>query len=203
MCDYGHTMNNITDLLTKDEKLNIIKKTLNTNDIIFHEGDECLYLGIVESGYITISSYSFSGNEVIYNTLRSGDIFGNNLLFSSSNKYRGNVIAKEKSVVYLISKENLIKILQNNQDFLTKYLMIQSDFTKSLNTKMKLLAFDSAIDRFYYYMYINNNKITYKNVTELSSRLFLKRETLSRLLSKLEKNNEIIRDKNIIKYKNK
>ena len=52
-------------------------------------------------------------------------------------------------------------------------------------------------------MSLNDNKITYKTITELSNRLYITRETLSRLLSKLEKSGEIIRDKNTIIYKNK
>ena len=196
-------MRNILDLLTDAEKQNIIYKSLEMGDILFYEGDECECIGIVKSGYIVISSYTFSGNEIIYNTLESGDIFGNNLIFTNDKKYRGNVVAKEKSEVAIIKKNVLLNILKNNDEFLNEYLEIQSNFTRSLNTKLKLLAFDSALDRLYFYMSLNDNKITYKTITELSNRLYIKRETLSRLLSKLEKSGEIIRDKNTIIYKNK
>ncbi len=196
-------MNNILDLLKENERKNIITKELEMEDILFYEGDECECIGVVISGKIVISSYTFSGNEIIYNILESGDIFGNNLLFSNDQKYRGNVIAKEKSEVAIINKNSLLDILKTNDEFLKEYLYIQSNFTISLNTKLKLLAFDSASDRFYFYMSLNGNKITYKTITELSNRLFIKRETLSRLLSKLEKDGEIIRDKNTIIYKNK
>lgn len=196
-------MKNILDLLKENERKNIITKELEMEDILFYEGDECECIGVVISGKIVISSYTFSGNEIIYNILESGDIFGNNLLFSNDQKYRGNVIAKEKSEVAIINKKTLLDILKTNDEFLKEYLYIQSNFTISLNTKLKLLAFDSASDRFYFYMSLNGNKITYKTITELSNRLFIKRETLSRLLSKLEKDGEIIRDKNTIIYKNK
>ena len=181
-------MRNILYLLRDTEKQNIIYKTLEMGDILFYEGDECE--GIVKSGYIVISSYTFSGNEIIYNTLESGDIFGNNLIFTNDKKYRGNVVAKEKSEVAIIKKNVLLNILKNNDEFLNEYLEIQSNFTRSLNTKLKLLAFDSALDRLYFYLSLNNNKITYKTITELSNRLYIKRETLSRLLSKLEKSGD-------------
>ena len=196
-------MKNILDLLTLKEKENIIYKELKVGDILFYEGDMCDSIGIIKSGYIVILSYTFTGGEIIYNTLESGDIFGNNLIFTDDNKYRGNVIAKENSEVVIIKKNVLLDILKNNEEFLKEYLIIQSNFTRSLNTKLKLLAFDSARDRLYFYMSLNDNKITYKTISELSNRLFMKRETLSRLLSKLEKNGEIIRNNNTIIYKNK
>lgn len=196
-------MKNILDLLTLKEKENIIYKELKVGDILFYEGDVCDSIGIIKSGYIVILSYTFTGGEIIYNTLESGDIFGNNLIFTDDNKYRGNVIAKENSEVVIIKKNVLLDILKNNEEFLKEYLIIQSNFTRSLNTKLKLLAFDSARDRLYFYMSLNDNKITYKTISELSNRLFMKRETLSRLLSKLEKSGEIIRNNNTIIYKNK
>ena len=194
-------MKNILDLLTLKEKENIIYKELKVGDILFYEGDVCDSIGIIKSGYIVILSYTFTGGEIIYNTLESGDIFGNNLIFTDDNKYRGNVIAKENSEVVIIKKNVLLDILKNNEEFLKEYLIIQSNFTRSLNTKLKLLAFDSARDRLYFYMSLNDNKITYKTISELSNRLFMKRETLSRLLSKLEKSGEIIRNNSTIIYK--
>ena len=194
-------MKNILDLLTLKEKENIIYKELKVGDILFYEGDTCDSIGIIKSGYIVILSYTFTGGEIIYNTLESGDIFGNNLIFTDNNKYRGNVIAKENSEVVIIKKNVLLDILKNNEEFLKEYLIIQSNFTRSLNTKLKLLAFDGARDRLYFYMSLNDNKITYKTISELSNRLFMKRETLSRLLSKLEKSGEIIRNNNTIMYK--
>ena len=194
-------MKNILDLLTLKEKENIIYNELKVGDILFYEGDMCDSIGIIKSGYIVILSYTFTGGEIIYNTLESGDIFGNNLIFTDDNKYRGNVIAKENSEVIIIKKNVLLDILKNNEEFLKEYLIIQSNFTRSLNTKLKLLAFDSARDRLYFYMSLNDNKIIYKTISELSNRLFMKRETLSRLLSKLEKSGEIIRNNSTIIYK--
>ena len=188
----------LIDLLTEKEKHNIIYKSLSKGEFLFNEGIACEYLGIVISGNIKIVSYSFSGNEIIYNSLFEGDIFGNNLIFSSFNQFRGHVIAYSETKVALIYKDNLISILKNNTPFLEEYLKIQSDFTKSLNYINKILAFPDAIDRFYYYMHMNNNEATIKSVSDLERKLYIGRETLSRLLSKLDKEDKIIKkDKNI------
>ena len=98
----------------------------------------------------------------------------------------------------LIPKQNLTQILQENQVFLEAYLEYQSLFSQSLNTKIKLLSFDSAEERFLYFLYINKNKIEFDSVTSLATELFMKRETLSRLISKLIKEKVVDRKNNVI-----
>ena len=188
----------IIDLLNEQEKKLVKLSTYKEGEILFYENDVCYTLGIVKSGEITISSITFTGNEIIYNRLTKGQMFGNNLLFSSDNKYRGDVKASYKCEVYLINKDNLRKILMNNETFLNEYLAIQSNFARSLNTKIKLLSFTSAKERFLYYLFVNNNHIKFKNVTTLSQSLFLTREVTSRLISKLVDEGIIKRNKNEI-----
>ena len=152
----------ILDYLTKEELKLVKHQSFKSGEIIFHENDQCTSIGIVESGVVNISSITFEGNEIIYNTLRSGDIFGNNLIFSKEATYRGNVNSITDSKIAFIKKNNLVKILQSNEEFLIKYLEIHSEFTKSLNSKIKLLSFNSAKERFIYYLFINHNDITFK-----------------------------------------
>lgn len=192
-------MNNLIQLLTKEEKKALIIRSFKKNEIIFMEDSVCDSIGIVIEGNIDIVSYSFSGKDIIYNSLKRDDLFGNNLLFSNNPRYKGNVICREKSTVAFIKKEPLVSLLQSNEEFLKEYLKIQSDFGKKLNSKIKLLSFENALDRFLYYMYINNNEIQYKSVANLARDLYLERETLSRLLSKLEKQGTIYRDKYLVK----
>jgi CRP-like cAMP-binding protein len=146
-------------------------------------------------GNVTISSFSYHGREIVFNSLRESEIFGNNLIFSSDPTYKGDVIAKVESVVVLINKNLLLEILQNNNEFLQEFLKINSDFSKSLNTQIKILSFDKAEERFLYFMFINNNRYKYRSITDLSHLLFLKRETLSRLLTRLLLNKDINIDK--------
>ncbi len=192
-------MKNVLDLLSKEETKEVIYHHFKREEIIFLEESVCESIGIVIEGQIDIVSYSFSGQEIIYNSLQKGDIFGNNLVFSDSPKYRGNVVAKEKSTIAFIKKESLVSILQNNKEFLLEYLKIQSNFGKTLNGKIKLLSFGNALDRFNYFLFANNGRVEYKSITSLAKTLYLERETLSRLISKLEKEGAIYRDKHLIK----
>lgn len=186
---------NILNLL-KLEQYHLRK--LPKGNTLFHEGDTCKNIGIVIEGKLKISSFLSDGNEIIYNQLSTGDIFGNNLIFSSNPLYKGDIIALTDCQIALIDKKQLIEILSNNKDFLVQYLQIQSDFGKTLNDKIKLLSINSAEERLYYYLYINKNVISFDSIQDLANHLSLSREATSRLISKLIKEKKIKRTNNTI-----
>lgn len=192
ICDLNHSMDNLFTTLTQQEQVSLKYRHFKKGETIFHEDEKCENVVIVISGRITISSFTYGGNEIIYNTLLAGQVFGNNLIFSSDPYYRGDVIAKEKSVLVFINKKQLKQFLKENEQFLEHYLKIQSDFGKQLNAQIKMLSFDSAEERLLFYLKINDGKIPYHSVTDLSSILHLKRETLSRLLTRLSGEKKIV-----------
>ena len=185
--------NNILSLLTKDEQKLLEIKSLKRGSILYREGQLCTEVSIVVSGQVKISSMSYSGSELIFNLLENGELFGNNLLFSDNPTYKGDVVLLKDSTIVSIKKENLVKILQSNKNFMLSYLNIQSNFGKKLNSTIKMLSFSSAEERFLFYLHENKDEINYQSITELADILHLKRETLSRLLTKLEKKNAIRR----------
>ena len=190
----------LLQVLSKKEHKLVNGYQVTKNSIIAHEGDICESIGVIVSGKIDIVSYAFKGKEMLLNSLKAGDIFGNNLIFSSDPVYRGDVVAKEKCVIAFINKENLIFLLQNNQDFLKLYLKAQSDFGKALNARIQLLSFTNAEERLFYYASKNNNVITFKNVTSLAAQIGIQRETLSRLLTSLVKRHQIKKEKGKITF---
>ena len=185
--------NNILSLLSKEEQKLLEVKSANRGAYLSREGELCSKVSIVVSGGVKIASTHYSGSEVIFNILESGDIFGNNLIFSDNPIYKGDVIAIKDSMIVNINKDNLTNILHSNKEFLIAYLNIQSNFGKKLNSTIKMLSMSSAEDRFMYYLHENNDEIQYRTVTDLADILNLKRETLSRLLTILEKENVIKR----------
>ena len=184
-------MDKLVRLLKKNSGIQYSEFHARKNQTLFFEGDECHKIGIVISGKINIVSYLDDGQEVVYNTLSKDEMFGNNLIFSSSPFYRGDVVALEETDVVYVEKEDLLKALSGDQEFLETYLMKQSDFSKKLNFKIKLLTIDSAKERIKYYLTFNKGKIEYKSITKLSKELYLTRETLSRTLYKMSRDNEI------------
>ena len=190
----------LLQVLSKKEHKLVNGYQVTKNSVIAHEGDLCENVGIIVSGKVDIISYAFKGKEMLLNSLKAGDIFGNNLIFSSDPIYRGDVVAKEKCVIAFINKENLIYLLQNNQEFLQLYLKAQSDFGKSLNARIQLLSFTNAEERLVYYASKNDNVIVFKNVTSLAQQIGIQRETLSRLLTSLVKRHLIKKEKGKITF---
>ena len=182
---------NLLKLLSKEELENIKYIEIKKNEILFEEDSTCYNIGIVIKGRLSINSYSYNGNEIIYSIIDENELFGHNLLFSSTPLYKGNVMALKDSKIALIDKDTLIFLLQSNKVFLNQYLEILNNNAKSLNSKLKLLSFDNAMDRLLYFLFQNNNDITINSITELANRLFLRRESLSRCISKLKKDNII------------
>ncbi len=184
-------MNNLVKFIVKNSGIHYDEITAERNQTLFFEGDECKKVGIIISGKINIISYFSDGKEVVYSELTKNQMFGNNLIFSSEPFYRGDVVAMEKSVIYYVSREELMKALSASPEFLELYLKQQSDFSKTLNFKIKLLTIGNARDRFLYYLTFYNKQITYKSVTKLAKELYLTRESLSRTMYKMAKDGEI------------
>ena len=186
-------------LLSNKELKKVINKSLKTNDIIFRENDICHYVGIVTNGELTIRSINSDGKEIIYAKIKKGQCFGNNLIFSDEKKYKGDVIATKNSEVILLDEKLMLEVLKNNSAFLIAYLNEQANVIKELNSRIKLLSMDYAYERFMFYLKEHNNKIEYTSITSLSKELNIQRETLSRLVSKLKRDKQIIIINNIIK----
>lgn len=184
-------MEKLIKFITKNSGDEAVSITVKKNQTLFFEGDECKKVGFIISGKISIVSYFSEGSEVVYNVLEKGQMFGSNLIFSSSPYYRGDVIALEDSEILYVTKEDLLKMLSQDPKFLEAYLQTQSDFSKNLNFKIKLLTISSAKERLVYYLTFHKKEITYKSVTKLAKELYITRESLSRTMYKMEKNSEL------------
>ena len=187
---------NILDTLTEKKLKKLKIRSFKKDDVLFYEDDICESVGIILEGSVSIQSYLNSGRLVIYNTINEHDMFGNNLIFSSDPYYKGDIVALSNGRLALLDKHSLLHLLKTNNDFLTVYLNVQSNFTKQLNNKIKLLSIESAQERFMFHLHNNKNRIRYTTISKLADELYLSRETLSRLLSKLSK-------QHIIKIENK
>lgn len=181
-------MNFVEILETQNYQTKFFPKGTN----LFLEGEECRFIGLVKSGLIRIVSYSSKGTEIVYNEIKPNDFFGVHLVFGKDNKYKGNVIAYEDSEIFLIKKEEFAKLMQQPL-FFNEFMELESSFIKSLNHHIKLLSLQSAEERFLFFLQSNHGQITFKNVTTLAQSVHLERETLSRLLSSLEKRHLIRR----------
>ncbi|MXO03730.1 Crp/Fnr family transcriptional regulator [Flavobacterium sp. HBTb2-11-1] len=95
------------------EKYGVIKKSFDKNDIIFEEGNLPLHYYQIISGEVKMSNYNDDGREFIQGIFYNGQSFGEPPLFLNQ-KYPANAIAVENTEIFILLKENFMKLLEDN-----------------------------------------------------------------------------------------
>ncbi|MBE8725455.1 Crp/Fnr family transcriptional regulator [Flavobacterium hungaricum] len=95
------------------EKYDVIKKSFDKNDIIFEEGNLPLNYYQIISGEVKMSNYNDDGREFIQGIFYGGQSFGEPPLFLNQ-KYPANAIAVDNTVIFILSKDNFMKLLEQN-----------------------------------------------------------------------------------------
>lgn len=184
-------------MLENLNNFNFIKYKKGT--VIFHEGTTCKYACFVKDGIVRIVSHLINGNEIQFNRIKNGGVFGDMLLFSNNPIYQGDVIAETDVELYLFNKNDILNLLTSDRNFLINYLERISENGKKAKNDIKILTFKSVDDRLMFLLDINQGKIKYKTISDLANKLFVSRESLSRAIHKLEKDKVIVLNgKNII-----
>lgn len=188
--------------LTRDEKKSLKTVEFLAGQIIASEGEHCFQVGYLISGELKISTFTFSEKEETITIIKPGQLFGEVLIFTSSNKYLGTIYATKKSSVIFVKKEIFLSFLKSNELFLKNYLECLCD--QQLLNKMhnKMLQHKNINDRIMYYLYIHKdeeNNIYIKSVQNFADELSLPRPSVSRALSSLIAKKIIYKEKHFIK----
>lgn len=186
-----------------DKKLYKIKE-FKKGEIVFNAFDKCSSIGYVLKGLLSIKTFTFE-NEYEIRELSDNEIFGGNLIFSSSPFYLGTCIALKKTKILFFTKDNLLSAFKDN-NFLINFLKIQSDETLKVQKKVKILSQGTIKDKILFILYSNyleNNTYIYKikSKQSLANYLNVTRPSLSRELIKLKNENIIEYNKSSITLK--
>ncbi|PXY45454.1 Crp/Fnr family transcriptional regulator [Flavobacterium hydrophilum] len=95
------------------EKYSAVMKSFGKNDIIFEEGNLPTHYYQVISGEVKMSNYNDDGREFIQGIFYKEQSFGEPPLFLNQ-KYPANAIAVDESEIFLLSKSNFMKLLEEN-----------------------------------------------------------------------------------------
>jgi CBS domain-containing protein len=90
--------------------------------ILHQEGPASEYLRIVRKGTVKVFIKSGKDEEVAIDSRNEGDTFGF-LSLVSGDKSRANVVATEDTTCYIISKENVLKLLETHPVFAEYFLV--------------------------------------------------------------------------------
>ncbi len=177
-------------------------KKYKSKDIIFKEGDYCKYLSYILEGEVEISTESYQGSLEVISILKEKETFGQFILFQDKGFYLGEVTAKKPSLIIHITKDELLNILSSDKAFLEAYISSISLESFKIKQQVKLLSHKNALDRVLFYLESirHNNTCKIESVSSLAKLVNLPRETVSRILSRLEAESYLIKDGNKITF---
>lgn len=160
------------------------------DSLVFSEDENCLGLGIILSGQLTISTLSNNDKEYTINIIDENDIFGENLLFTDNNKYLGDGIATKNLRIIIIKKELLLEMF-SDKIFLENYLHLIANKNTKLRQRLKLLSQKTIEDRIMFYLYSEQKRLKTKTIPILNKEILantlnIPRPSLSRELIKLK-----------------
>lgn len=190
------------------EIINVINYSINKyekGEIIAQEDDDCRYLGLIIEGSVIIERLYPSGKEIIMKRLKSGDVFGEALIFSQFSKYPATVMAGDNSRILYLRKSEIIKLFSFNEKFMGNFMRLLSEKVIILNDKIKSLSLKTVKQKVADYIlqeYIvqKSNNIKLKGSKEdLALYLGIPRPSLSRELIKLRDEGFIEFDRRSIK----
>lgn len=189
------------------EELIIKKKqyTYNPLEIVKNQGDECLEIGYLLNGELKISTITNGDREELISIIKPGDCFGDLLLFQDDNHYLGDVVVIKKATIIFITKSELLQYLCEKQINLEQFLKTLTQKAYAIKQQNKLFAHKNIRDRILYDLKTKNafNGYSFKSIASWARELSIPRETLSREITKLIKEEIITKNNHIIYLKNR
>lgn len=185
---------------------------LSAQENIFFEGFELDYVYRIVEGYVKMSRIHPSGDEKIFDVLGPGDYIALVAVLQGKKEYVASAITINEVSAIRISSEDVLKAYQSNSVFqssclncaVTRSILFQDKLFQASNidAKEKILGTLQLLAK--KYGIVQDDYIVMKlpfSKTELARIVGIRRETLSRKLTEMQKVDEVRIDKNIYKIK--
>ncbi|MEL7607094.1 MAG: Crp/Fnr family transcriptional regulator [Sedimentibacter saalensis] len=179
-------------------------KDYEKNTIIYLQNEKCESLDIILKGVITIQKIDQDGKILTISDFMSGDVLGENLLFSASSNYPMTITAKTDCTLLHMKSSLVLSLCQKNKCFLKSFLMSLSSKTLILSNKIKSLTMKTIRQYIVDFLLIEyysqgSNKIKLKmSKKDLAEKLGIQRSSLSRELNKMRSDGLVEFDANYI-----
>ena len=175
----------------------IVKRNYAKNQFVLFEEDTAKYMYIVYSGKVRVVKTNQDGKEQIISIHKKNDFFGEMALLDGKTS-PATVIAYEDALIGLLSKSDFEQYVLNNEATRKKIIGLLCDRLRESWAMIKILSFDNAEHRVMAVLdrlrdlygvvddrgTIINAKLTHQQIASYAS---VARETVTRILNKLEK----------------
>lgn len=180
----------------------IIKK-YQRGQVLFNEEENCKYAGYILNGQIKIVTSTYYEKEEIISVINQDEWFGNILIFTSKPYFLGTGIALTNVKVAYIDKPNLLTLCTQDQSFMNLFFEYNSEIAIATKNQAKLFCHKNIRDRIIYHLNTISKKtkskiIIFESVQKLANELSIPRPSVSRELIKMENDNLIKKNHNII-----
>jgi len=166
-------------------------KHYNKGRIIASRKETCKFLLILAEGSAKGEMLNVSGKVIKIEDLIAPRALAPAFLFGTHNRYPVDIVATSPSTVAFFPKETVIKIIQQNDVFLTNYLDALSNRAQFLSNKIYFLSFKTIKEKLANYFlensqpYSNSFRLT-QSQQQLSELFGVTRPSLSRGIQELE-----------------
>jgi CRP/FNR family transcriptional regulator len=179
----------------------IIKKRFSKDQIVLFEEDTSNYMYIVYSGKVRVVKMNEEGREQIITIHKKADFFGEMSLLDGKTS-PATIIAHEDAVIGFLSKLDFERYLLSHENIRRKIIDLLCLRLRDSWAMIKILSFDNAEHRVMAVLdrlqelygvvddrgVIVNVKLTHMQIASYAS---VARETVTRILNRLEKENII------------
>ena len=196
--------------LTDEEMEQIINKitvkTFKKNEIILYEEDTNRFMYIILAGKVKAVRTTEEGKEIILAMHKSGSFFGEISLIDGKTS-PASVIATEDTLIAILAKKDFFSIVFSHKKVTGNLLTILSTRLRRCWDTVQLLNFNDASNRTKMLLLmltgeygektpegtVLNIKLTHQDISNMTG---LTRESVTRVIDKLQKQKEIIVLKN-------
>ncbi len=167
-------------------------KTYQKNETVVLRDQPCLELRIVLKGSVRGEMLDFSGKLVKIEDIGAPRPLAIAFLFGKNASYPVDIIANEKTIMLIVPKPDVIKLMGISSVFLTNFLNSVSNRAQFLSRKLFFLSFKTLREKIANYLreqYKTQGKMITLNVTQgnLANLFGVTRPSLARTLGELAK----------------
>ena len=165
-------------------------KTYRKNEIIFRQGNLCDALYILVSGSVKTEMITETGNLMGIEIIKAPRPLAPAFLFSDNNRFPVEVTTLEVSEILQIPKEEVIRLMGLEPNFMRQFLVHNANRTQFLTNRLQMLSIKTIKGKIAHFLleqydeYGETFKIN-RNQTELAEFFGVARPSLARSLSEM------------------
>lgn len=181
---------NIEDEESFIDQMRCSVKAYQKNEIIVRQGDLCDALYVLTLGSVKTEMTTENGNVLGIEIIKAPRPLAPAFLFSDNNRFPVEVTALEEVELLKIPKEEIMKLMMTNPDFMQQYLTHNSNRTQFLTNRLQLLSIKTIKGKLAHFLLEQATDIQQpftinRNQTELADFFGVARPSLARSLSEM------------------